>query len=421
MSKAELFIGREPANNIVYSDNTVSRRHAVLRCLDGDQFELEDLGSTNGTIVNGKLIESPVLVSFRDEIQFGSQKLNWAEVTQLGYGVSNSKQKKVNPGTVKLKIVFPYLLLIVVMGVMMGLFFWKGNVLDNVHKDNSMSSDTTSSQPSDSILESENREEETLSEKDRGDRQSSQTARFMQKNNPLVYSIRCLRSKSALNEVIGLGSDVEDGFIQFSADAVSLDDEIKVGREVKKNTENEYQFSTDQVMQQRISRIVNRLLNALENPRMTYRFYIIKSPEINAFTAGGLIFITTGIINFAKNDDELACIIGHEIYHNELGHINKLIRKEKAAKKWLGDLADWGLIASNIMGASFNQENEVYCDLYGADLAIKAGYDGRAARAFWSRMEKQNNAVDKMLSTHPFSDERMQCIEEHLERNYWLD
>lgn len=59
--------------------------------------------------------------------------------------------------------------------------------------------------------------------------------------------------------------------------------------------------------------------------------------------------------------------------------------------------------------------------MYGVDLAIKAGYEGQASSKFWSRMKSGSNQVEKMFSTHPFSEERMDCIEEHLERNYELN
>jgi predicted Zn-dependent protease len=243
---------------------------------------------------------------------------------------------------------------------------------------------------------------------------------YTPKADDINYSISCLRSKSSSNAMIGLGVDIEDGWITFSSDEVGVSEEVKVGKALKKDVEKEYVFSTSSQYKKRISNIFDSLINVLNDPRMKYTWHIIKSPEINAFTAGGYIFITTGIIDFAENDDQLACIIGHEIYHNELGHINKLIRKEKAAQNWFGDYADWTLIASDIAGASFNQENETFCDMYGVDLAIKAGYDGQAAIEFWSRMESGSNEVEKLFSTHPFSEERMDCIGEHLERNYWI-
>lgn len=53
MEKNELFIGRDLTNDIVVNDAEVSRRHAHL-VQHPEGFTLEDLGSTNGTFVNGQ-------------------------------------------------------------------------------------------------------------------------------------------------------------------------------------------------------------------------------------------------------------------------------------------------------------------------------------------------------------------------------
>uniref|UniRef100_A0A7C4LP75 FHA domain-containing protein n=1 Tax=Schlesneria paludicola TaxID=360056 RepID=A0A7C4LP75_9PLAN len=66
----ETVLGRHPECQVHINSNMVSRRHArVIR--KGDQFLLEDLGSGNGTFVNGKKIESPVELKHEDRIKLG--------------------------------------------------------------------------------------------------------------------------------------------------------------------------------------------------------------------------------------------------------------------------------------------------------------------------------------------------------------
>ncbi len=60
LSKQELTIGRNPGNDILIDNVGVSRRHAVIRW-SGDQVVVEDLGSANGTFVNGQRITSSAL------------------------------------------------------------------------------------------------------------------------------------------------------------------------------------------------------------------------------------------------------------------------------------------------------------------------------------------------------------------------
>jgi pSer/pThr/pTyr-binding forkhead associated (FHA) protein len=61
-------IGREPGNAVVLDVGQISRRHAVLTCRD-DSFEVQDLGSVNGTQVNGEPISGPYLLRDGDQIK----------------------------------------------------------------------------------------------------------------------------------------------------------------------------------------------------------------------------------------------------------------------------------------------------------------------------------------------------------------
>ena len=65
--------GRHLDSNIVLDDITVSRRHAEIRCERGE-FRVVDVGSLNGTYVNGEPIHSAVLTN-GDEIRMGKFRL----------------------------------------------------------------------------------------------------------------------------------------------------------------------------------------------------------------------------------------------------------------------------------------------------------------------------------------------------------
>jgi serine protease Do len=69
----ELYIGRENAD-VVLDDDRVSRRHAVVRAVDGG-LEIEDLHSANGTSVNGVAISGPKRLRKGDVIQIGGVRL----------------------------------------------------------------------------------------------------------------------------------------------------------------------------------------------------------------------------------------------------------------------------------------------------------------------------------------------------------
>ncbi|MFH8610486.1 FHA domain-containing protein [Streptomyces sp. NPDC018029] len=65
-----LRIGRDPANGLRLSHDTVSRVHAELRW-QGGMWVLRDLGSTNGTSVNGRRVTGAAVVRDGDSVSFG--------------------------------------------------------------------------------------------------------------------------------------------------------------------------------------------------------------------------------------------------------------------------------------------------------------------------------------------------------------
>jgi pSer/pThr/pTyr-binding forkhead associated (FHA) protein len=69
----ELVLGREDAG-LTIDDEEISRRHAVVRPGDGG-IEIEDLGSTNGTYVNGARIDGPTRLAGGDTVKLGKSLL----------------------------------------------------------------------------------------------------------------------------------------------------------------------------------------------------------------------------------------------------------------------------------------------------------------------------------------------------------
>ena len=82
LEKESLSIGRDSANGIQINDPEMSRRHARLQ-MQGGKYVIEDLGSTNGTHVNGQKLAAPYVLKHGDVVSFGEQIL-------LGYEVSDS-------------------------------------------------------------------------------------------------------------------------------------------------------------------------------------------------------------------------------------------------------------------------------------------------------------------------------------------
>jgi pSer/pThr/pTyr-binding forkhead associated (FHA) protein len=67
-------LGRSLANSLPILDEFVSGEHLLLSYADGTWY-LEDLGSTNGTYLNGRRVEGKAAIAYGDIIQVGSTRL----------------------------------------------------------------------------------------------------------------------------------------------------------------------------------------------------------------------------------------------------------------------------------------------------------------------------------------------------------
>lgn len=68
-------LGRAKDNNVVFTSAKVSRRHALVHAQGGAEFSLVDLGSSNGTHLNGRRVIQPVTLQHGDVIQIGEESL----------------------------------------------------------------------------------------------------------------------------------------------------------------------------------------------------------------------------------------------------------------------------------------------------------------------------------------------------------
>ncbi len=76
LAQAETTVGRDVATDVFLDDVTVSRAHAVMERAEGGEWFVRDVGSLNGTYVNGEQVDRTVLVT-GDEVQIGKFKLTF--------------------------------------------------------------------------------------------------------------------------------------------------------------------------------------------------------------------------------------------------------------------------------------------------------------------------------------------------------
>jgi predicted Zn-dependent protease len=142
------------------------------------------------------------------------------------------------------------------------------------------------------------------------------------------------------------------------------------------------------------------------------------STSINAYADGQNVIVTTGMMNFAKQDSELALVIGHELAHNSRKHVEA--KKKNAMLGMVLGAVVTGVTGVNVMGlgqglgaGAFSQSFEYEADYVGLYHTARAGYDITDAPHFWRRMgAKHPAAIHLKGSTHPSSAKRFVALEE---------
>jgi len=95
----QLVIGRDSSNSVAINDAEISRKHSRLS-FQGGKYVLEDLGSTNGTFVNGQRLAGPVVLKAGDVVSLGEQIVLMYDAINIDTGATvMSSRKSVNAAT----------------------------------------------------------------------------------------------------------------------------------------------------------------------------------------------------------------------------------------------------------------------------------------------------------------------------------
>jgi len=89
----QLTIGRDASNGVAINDAEVSRKHSRLS-FQGGKYVLEDLGSTNGTFVNGQRLAGPVVLKPGDVVSLGEQIVLMYDAINIDPGATMAVPRK---------------------------------------------------------------------------------------------------------------------------------------------------------------------------------------------------------------------------------------------------------------------------------------------------------------------------------------
>lgn len=185
----------------------------------------------------------------------------------------------------------------------------------------------------------------------------------------------------------------------------------------------------DPVLDSYLREVGQSLVRNADNVRYPFNFFWINNPEINAFAFfGGHVGVHTGLIQEARNESELAAVIGHEIAHITQRHIVRRMQEQQRSMP----MTIAGLVGSILLGmanaeagaagiyatmgmAGQSQINytrlyEQEADRIGMGVLASAGYDPAGAPNFFGRLAEKYRYVSKppeMLMTHPLPESRI--------------
>ncbi len=125
---------------------------------------------------------------------------------------------------------------------------------------------------------------------------------------------------------------------------------------------------------------VGLLVAAHAHRKLPYKFhYIPEDYFLNAFALpGGHVFIGAGLIALMDSEDELACVLGHEVEHIDHYHAAERAQTEMHLRK-LGPLGDVMSIPIAVFQMGYSKDQELEADREGTRLATQAGYSAEGA------------------------------------------
>jgi len=174
---------------------------------------------------------------------------------------------------------------------------------------------------------------------------------------------------------------------------------------------------------------VARAILAEAPGNQSWEVAVFRDDAVNAFAVpGGKIGVNTGLLKVARNQDQLAAVIGHEVGHVIANHANERLSQQYAVQ---GGLMVIDALAGNYsspatrqmamqalgLGAEigillpYSRIHESEADLVGLKLMAEAGFDPRESITLWRNMASAGGRQTiEFLSTHPSDQTRLQDL-----------
>ena len=177
--------------------------------------------------------------------------------------------------------------------------------------------------------------------------------------------------------------------------------EQRITKNISEQVEKQIPLVRDPEIESRLSYLTARISPHMGRD-LNYEVRIIKRNDPHAFSLpGGLTYITTGMLQFLKSEDEIAAVLAREFTHSDLSHwLVQSSRNEKIDFQTMAEVAaatQSGKVAGNMVRAYLNRavinfydiDLEKETDLKVLDVIEKAGNNKAALLTFLERMRME--------------------------------
>ena len=212
----------------------------------------------------------------------------------------------------------------------------------------------------------------------------------------------------------------------------SMEKEMALGKQLAQEVERQAKVVEDPVIAELANRIGQNLARN-SDAKFPFTFKVIEGEEPNAFALpGGYVFIYTGLIKIADEEDEFAGAVAHEIAHVAARHMTRQATKSQIANfatiplsvllgGWAGVAARQGASVAVPAGfLKFARGDEAEADYLGTQYMYAAGYDPTGAVSIFEKIESLNRTrpgvAARIFSTHPMDADRILKTQKEIDR-----
>jgi predicted Zn-dependent protease len=208
------------------------------------------------------------------------------------------------------------------------------------------------------------------------------------------------------------------------------DEELKVGKEMFNELKAKGEIIESSPLYDALLPVINPIMKAAQ-PQYNhpFRVYLVHEPQPNAFaTPGGYIYVVDALLYFAKNKEQLAGTLSHEVSHT-IHHDGIELAKKRAEieKREIGAAILLGpgrahalaiLLIGQLHSLSYSREAEARADQTGSDICAKAGINPWGlVWLFQDFHNAETHHIPQLLSDHPSDMNRVAALEKHFKDN----